>query len=370
MIVGAGYAGAVLAERIASQLGQKVIVVDSRNHIAGNAFDFYDDNHILCHRYGPHIFHTNNRKVWDYLSNFTQWRRYEHKVLAVIGEKKVPVPFNLNSIHLAFPTKQADKYEKLLIDTFGEGLKIPILKLRETPDNDLKTLADYIYENIFYGYTLKQWELKPEELDSSVTARIPVFISRDDRYFQDEYQGLPLHGYTRMFEAMLSHRNIHVLLNADFADVVNDVRFDKLIYTGNIDRYFGYIHGELPYRSLEFEFRHEKYSCFQETAQVNYPNSEAYTRITEFRHLTGQEHHGTTIAYEYSKKHVKELTEPYYPIPRNENEERYGLYLKEAEKLKDTVSFIGRLANYKYYNMDQIVGVALQFFRTEICKEG
>jgi UDP-galactopyranose mutase len=369
LIVGAGFAGSIIAERIASQLGKKVLLADRRNHIAGNAYDYFDENHILCHKFGPHIFHTSNKKAWDYLSKFTKWRHYEHKVLAIIGDKKVPVPFNLNSLHQLFPRQTAAKYEKLLLSNYGEGLKIPILKLLEAKDKNLRSLADFIYRNVFYGYTVKQWELTPEELDFSVSSRVPVFISRDDRYFQDTYQGIPLYGYTRMFENILKNNNIHLLLNADFRKISEYIKFDKLIYTGNIDQYFDYLYGELPYRSLEFDFKNIKTGYFQETAQINYPNSEKFTRITEFKHLTGQQHQFTTIAYEYSMAHIIGKNEPYYPVPRQENEERYNLYLKEAEKIRKTVSFVGRLANYKYYNMDQIVGVALLFFEKEIAKK-
>ncbi len=366
LVVGAGFAGSIIAERIASQLGKKVLLADRRNHIGGNAFDFYNEDHILCHKYGPHIFHTYNKKVWDYLSKFTKWRQYEHKVLAVIGNIKAPVPFNLNSLYKVFPDKKAKKYEELLLKNYGLELKIPILKLLEAQDVNLKELAEFIYNNVFYGYNLKQWDLTPEQLDYSVSSRVPVFISRDDRYFQDTYQGIPAKGYTTMFQNILSHKNIHLLLNTDFKDIETGAKYDRLVYTGNIDAYFDYLHGELPYRSLEFEFKTLGAEFFQETAQVNYPNSEKYTRITEFKHLTGQKHDLTTIAYEYSLPYLPGKNEPYYPIPRQENEGIYNLYYKEAEKLKEAVHFVGRLANYKYYNMDQIAGVALMVFEKEI----
>lgn len=366
LIVGAGFSGSVLAERIATQLDKKVLVVDKRNHIGGNAYDYYDENGILVHKYGPHIFHTNSKKVVDYLSKFTEWRPYSHHVLAEVEGKKVPVPFNLNSIYQLFPQKYAEKLETELIKNFGNGVKIPILKLREVASGELKKLADYIYDNIFYGYTIKQWELKPEELDASVTARVPVYISRDNRYFQDTYQLMPKEGYTKMFERMLSHKNIKLLLQTDYKEIVNVVKFNKLIFTGPIDEFFDYQFGELPYRSLEFDFQFYQFEYFQEVGQINYPNNNNYTRITEFKHITGQKSIYTSIVIEYPIKfeHKSDLI-PYYPIPKKENNELYLKYLKEAEKVKNLI-FCGRLADYKYYNMDQIVARALTVFEKEI----
>src|SRR5215212_6836688 len=253
LIVGAGFTGLVLAERIASQLDQKVLVVERRNHIGGNAYDYYDDNGILVHRYGPHIFHTNSKKVWNFLSQFTEWRPYYHRVLALVDGRKVPVPFNLNSLYAVFPPKYASTLEDLLLEHYGFGAKIPILKLRQAASGELRFLADYNYEKVFYGYNLKQWGLKPEELNPSVTGRVPVHISRDDRYFQDTYQAMPKLGYTEMFRRMLKQENVRVLLNTDYQDIVNDVKFGRMIYTGPIDAYFDYTYGPLPYRSLRWE---------------------------------------------------------------------------------------------------------------------
>ncbi|MCS7194988.1 MAG: UDP-galactopyranose mutase, partial [Meiothermus sp.] len=294
LVVGAGFTGAVLAERIASQLDQKVLVVDRRDHIGGNAYDYYDEHGVLVHKYGPHIFHTNSRKVWNYLSQFTEWRPYYHRVLASVEGRLVPVPFNLNSLYALFPPRYAERLEEKLIYTYGFGVKIPILKMREAEDSDLRFLADYIYKNIFYGYTLKQWELKPEELDPSVTGRVPVYISRDDRYFQDTYQAMPKHGYTTMFANILRHKNIKVLLNTDYREVVEDIKYARMVYTGPIDAFFDYMHGKLPYRSLRFDFMYEEIEQFQPVGQVNYPNEHSFTRLTEFKHLTGQKHVGTT----------------------------------------------------------------------------
>jgi UDP-galactopyranose mutase len=366
LIVGAGLAGSIIAERIATQLNKKVLIVEKRGHIAGNCYDYIDPKGILVHKYGPHAFHTTMKHVWDYLSQFTQWHPYEHKVLAQIEGKKVPVPFNLNSIEQYFETEKAEEYKKVLLETFGEEKKIPILKLKETENPVLKELADFIYQNVFYGYTLKQWGMTPEELDFSVSSRVPVFISRDDRYFQDTYQGLPARGYTRMFKKMLEHENISVMLNTDYKKIKNDIEYDKLIFTGPIDYFFDYEFGHLPYRSLRFDFKTLRQEYFQELTQVNYPNNHQYTRITEFKHFYGQQNVYTTIAYEFPEDYVHDSNEPYYPIPRKENDELYSKYLEESEKISDKVIFVGRLAEYKYYNMDQIAGVALMVFEKKI----
>lgn len=367
LIIGSGFSGSVLAERIANELGKTCLVVDKRNHIGGNCYDYYDNNDILIHKYGPHIFHTQMQKVWDYLSRFTEWRPYEHKVLAEIEGKNVPVPFNFNSLHALFPKDYAEKMEKLLTETYGAGLKIPILKMQETKNADLKFLADYIYQNIFLGYNLKQWELKPEELDPTVSSRVPVHLSRDDRYFQDQFQAMPLNGYTKIFEKMLSNKKIKILLNTDYKEVVDYIKFDKLIFTGPLDQFFNYEFGRLPYRSLTFDLQTYNQEVFQEVAQLNYPNQHDYTRATEFKHLTGQEHKKTTVAYEYSYAYQEGINEPYYPIPKSENAELYEKYKKEADKLQNVI-FLGRLADYKYYNMDQTIGVALQTFEKKIAK--
>lgn len=365
LIVGAGFTGCVLAERIATQLDKKVLIVERRDHIGGNAYDYYNEHGVLVHKYGPHIFHTNSKEVWDYLSQFTEWRPYYHRVLAVVDGKKVPIPFNLNSLYDLFPPKYAEKLEGLLIKNFGFGVKVPILKLRESAEGELRFLADYIYEEVFYGYTLKQWELKPEELDPSVTGRVPVYISRDDRYFQDRYQAMPKHGYTALFRRMLSRPNIKVLLNTDYREVVNEVRFDRMIYTGPIDEFFDYMHGPLPYRSLRFEFVTLEEEWHQEVGTVNYPNEYDFTRITEQKHLTDQRLPWTTVVVEYPQAYQPGMNEPYYPIPREENRERFALYAEETAKLKN-VYLSGRLGDYRYYNMDQAVARALKVFREKI----
>jgi UDP-galactopyranose mutase len=284
----------------------------------------------------------------------------------VVDGMKIPVPFNLNSLYAVFPPKFAGKLEDALIKKFGFGKKIPILKLKESTYDELKFLADYIYDNVFYGYTTKQWNLKPEELDNSVTARIPVFVSRDDRYFQDSYQGIPAQGYAEMFENMLNHPNINLQLETDFRKSEKDFEFDKLIYTGPIDEFFDDIHGKLPYRSLNFDFRTFDREFYQEVSQVNYPNNFDFTRITEFKHFNGEKNPKTTVAFEFPQNFVRGENDPYYPIPRKENEEIYKKYKNEADKLSGSVYFAGRLAEYRYYNMDQIVAAALNLFETKI----
>lgn len=366
LIVGAGLSGSVLAERIASQLNKKVVVVDKKNHIAGHCFDYAHESGIMIHKFGPHIFHTNIKKVWDYLSKFTKWHIYFHKVLAVVEGKKVPVPFNLNSLYQLFPKKYSETLEELLVKNFGYGIKIPILKLKNHSNPEIIFLADYIYKNVFLGYTLKQWALKPEELDFTVTSRVPVYISRDDRYFQDTYQGIPLNGYTQLVKNILNHKNITVLLETDYSSLPLDINYKKIIFTGPIDEFFEYKHGELPYRSLRFDYREYKKDFFQEVAQVNYPNNYDFTRITEFKHFLDTESNMTVIAQEFSEDYQIGKNEPYYPIPRKENDEIYIKYKKEAEKQKRKVFFVGRLADYKYYNMDQTVAVALTMFEKNI----
>lgn len=375
LIVGSGLSGAVLAERIANVLDKKVLVVDKRDHIGGNVFDYYNEYGILVHKYGPHIFHTQMKKVWDYTSLFTEWNLYYHKVLALVEGKKITVPFNLNSLHSIFPKSYADKLEQLLISNYGYGIKIPILKLLETKNDDLKFLADYVYKNIFLGYNLKQWGMKPEELDYSVSSRVPIYISRDDRYFQDPYQGIPKEGYTKIIEKMLAHKNIKVLLKTDYKDIIEDIKFDKLIYTGHIDYFFDFQFGHLPYRTLDFKFEtiineDSKSAFYQEKAQINYPNDYDFTRITEFKHLTAQKSIYSTIAYEFPKQfdHNQKELDPYYPIPKEENNLLFNKYKVEADKLENII-FLGRLADYKYYNMDQTIGVALQTFEKKILKK-
>jgi UDP-galactopyranose mutase len=369
LIIGAGFSGCVLAERIASQLGQRVLIMDKRDHIGGNAYDYYNEHGILVHKYGPHIFHTKSKRVWDYLSQFTEWRPYFHHVLGVVEGQKVPIPFNLNSLYALFPPKYAEKLEEKLLENFGFGVKVPILKLKESANGELEFLANYIYDNVFVRYTAKQWELKPEELDKGVTGRVPVYISRDNRYFQDPYQAMPKYGYTEMFRKMLAHPNIKVLLNADYREVINDIKFNRMVYTGPVDTFFDYMYGELPYRSLRFAFETLDQEHYQEVGTVNYPNEYDITRITEQKYLSGQTSPKTTLVKEYPQAYVPGLNDPYYPVPREENRARYELYLKEANKLNGSVIFAGRLAEYKYYDMDQAALRALSLFEKEVQKK-
>lgn len=366
LIVGAGFTGSVLAERLATQLHKKVLLVDQRNHIGGNAFDYYDENGVLVHQYGPHIFHTNAQYVWEYLSQFTQWRSYYHHVLGVVDGLFVPIPFNFNSIETLFPKKFADKLTKQLLENYAFNTKVPILKLRENTSGDLKFLSDYVYENVFKNYTQKQWNLTPEELGASVTSRVPIYLSRDNRYFQDTFQGMPQLGYTPMFQKMLSHKNIRILLNTAWQEIKDEIHYEGLIFTGEIDAFFNHCYGQLPYRSLRFEMHHETRPQMQPVGTVNYPNEHLYTRITEFKTLTGQTHAGTTWTAEFPQPYIIGKNDPYYPIPQEQNKELYRKYLKETEQLGEKVIFAGRLGDYQYYNMDQTVARALTLFEKTI----
>jgi UDP-galactopyranose mutase len=353
LIVGAGFAGAVLAERLA-KTDKKVLLVEQRNHIAGNAYDYYNKDGILVHKYGPHIFHTNSREVFDYLSQFTQWRPYEHRVLASVDGQLVPIPINLNTINKLYGLNLCSSE----VEAFFSERAEKITRIRTSEDVVVSTVGRELYEKFFRGYTRKMWDLDPSELDASVTARVPTRTNRDDRYFSDTYQAMPLHGYTRMFQNMLSHPNIKIMLNTDYKEVVDYIPYKHMIYTGPIDSYFNYCFGKLPYRSLEFKFETIDAESFQPTGTVNYPNEHAYTRITDFKYLTGQKHPKTTIVYEYPQAEG----DPYYPVPRPENAETYRKYQQLAASMTNTY-FVGRLATYKYYNMDQVVAQSLTLFK-------
>jgi UDP-galactopyranose mutase len=364
LIVGAGFTGAVLAERIASELDQSVLVIDRRDHIGGNAYD-YSENGLLVHRYGPHIFHTSSQRVWNYLSRFTEWRPYFHRVLAVIDGQHVPVPFNLNSILALFPPRMADRLCDSLIQRYGFGQKVPILKLRKEQDQDLRFLADYVYMRVFEGYTLKQWGMRPEELGPGVTARVPVLISRDDRYFQDCYQAMPRNGYTALFKRLLDHPKITVELQASYAQVTGAARCDRTIFTGPIDEFFQHQHGRLPYRSLQFERRYEPGAGLP-VGTVNYPNEFDFTRITDQRHLSGACDATPLLTTEYPQEYVAGVNEPYYPVPTEANAGLLQKYIDDATELDGKVLFAGRLGDYAYYNMDQACGRALALFEKRV----
>jgi len=354
LIVGAGFAGAVLAERLATQANKKVLIVDKRSHIGGNAFDFYNDDGILVHKYGPHIFHTNSRDIFTYLGQFTAWRPYEHKVLASVDGMLVPIPINLNTINSLYGLQLNAEQ----VDSFLQSRAEKKDRVLTSEDAVVCKVGRELYEKFFKGYTRKQWNLDPSELDASVTSRIPTRNNRDDRYFTDTYQAMPLHGYTRMFEKMLAHENIKIMLNTDYKEIIDTIPYQEMIYTGPIDYYFDYCYGKLPYRSLEFRFETHNKEQYQATGTVNYPNENLYTRVTEFKYLTGQCNSKTTIVYEYPM----DEGDPYYPVPRPENAELFKKYQLLAED-QTNVHFAGRLATYKYYNMDQVVAQALTLFK-------
>jgi len=350
LIVGAGFAGSVLAERLANGSGKKILICDKRPHIAGNAFDYYNDEGILIHKYGPHIFHTNSADVFEYLSRFTEWREYQHRVLASVDGMLLPIPINLDTINKLYGLNLT-AFE---VEDFFEKLAEKCDVIRTSEDVVVSKVGRELYEKFFRNYTRKQWGLDPSELDASVTARVPTRTNRDDRYFTDSFQAMPKHGYTRMFEKMLDHPNIKIMLNCDYREIANQVSYREMIYTGPIDQFFDNRYGKLPYRSLEFKHETHDTKTFQSAPVVNYPNEQAFTRITEFKYLTGQEHKKTSIVYEFPQA----TGDPYYPIPRKENAGIYAKY-KALADITENVHFVGRLATYKYYNMDQIVAQAL-----------
>ena len=352
LIIGAGFAGSVLAERLASQLDASILIVDKRNHIGGNAYDCYDDAGILVHKYGPHIFHTNSERDFEYLSRFTEWRPYEHRVLASVDGQLVSMPINANTLNKLYGMNLSCQEVEQFLATVAEPCEI-----RSSRDVVVNRVGKDLYEKFFRNYTRKQWGIDPSDLDASVTARVPVRTSRDDRYFTDQFQAMPRHGYTRMFERMLAHPNIRILLNTDYRDIVEEVKHRELIFTGPIDEFFHYRYGKLPYRSLHFDHQTHDRPLYQPAPVVNYPNEHAYTRITEFKYLTGQEHPKTSVVFEYPRSEG----DPYYPVPRKENAELYQSYKELADSL-DHVHFTGRLATYKYYNMDQVVAQSLSLF--------
>jgi UDP-galactopyranose mutase len=350
LVVGAGFAGAVVAERMARKFNKTVLIVDKRPHIGGNAYDLHDEAGVLIHRYGPHIFHTNSTEVVSYLSRFTKWRPYEHRVLASVDGKLVPVPINLDTVNrlydLSLTSDQVESYFASVAETRAA--------IRTSEDVVVSKVGRDLYEKLFRGYTRKQWGLDPSELDSSVIARIPVRTNRDDRYFTDKFQAMPLQGFTRMFENMLDHRGITVAVGADYKDVVRKVKYREMIYSGPIDEFFDFRLGKLPYRSLEFRHSTLNQEKLQPVAVINYPNEHPYTRVTEFKHLTGQRHSKTSVVYEYPQAQG----DPYYPVPTAENLALAAGYQSLAAACPNT-HFVGRLATYKYFNMDQVVAQAL-----------
>jgi UDP-galactopyranose mutase len=360
LVVGAGFAGSVLAERLARGSGKRVLICDQRAHIGGNAYDEYDSAGLLIHRYGPHIFHTNSADVFHYLSRFTDWRAYEHRVLASVQGQLLPMPINLDTINRLYGLNLDSAGVERYLASVAE--KRPAVRTSE--DVVLSRVGRDLYEKFFRNYTRKQWGLDPSELDAQVAARIPVRTNRDDRYFTDEYQAMPRRGFTRLFENLLDHPNISILLNTDYREIADEIPYRKMIYTGPIDEFFDLRFGKLPYRSLQF--RHETHDRvqFQPAAVVNYPNEHDYTRITEFKYLTGQEHRQTSVVYEFPQGQG----DPYYPIPKAENAAIYQRYRELAEATPN-VRFVGRLATYRYYNMDQVIAQALTVYKKIAAEE-
>lgn len=370
LIVGAGFTGAVIAERIATLLGKKVLVVDRRDHVGGNAFDHANEHGVIIHRYGPHIFHTNAPKVVEYLSQFTGWRPYEHRVRGLVRGQFVPLPFNLTSTELVFGLEEGGRLNGLLTDEYGMGVKVPILKMREAGSREIRRIADFIYEAVFLHYTQKQWGLRPEDLDASVSARVPVHLSRDDRYFQDAFQAMPAAGYASLLGRMLRHDLIEVRTGIGFEDVDGSEPFERVVFTGPMDEFFGYAFGPLPYRSIRFDNRTTASPMpLQVVGVENYPTpatEHAFTRVTEYRILTGQDDIDfTTRAFEFPEAYEPGKNEPCYPVPREDNRALFRKYQAEAAKLA-RVTFAGRLADYTYYNMDQAVARGLTCFERDI----
>ena len=354
LVVGAGFAGAVLAERLAQVRGDRVLVVDRRPHVAGNAYDHLDAGGVMIHRYGPHIFHTNSAAVWEHLSKFTKWRPYEHRVLGQVDGRLVPIPINGDTVNALYGLDLSPEE----LEAWFAARAEPVADVRTSEDVIVSRIGRELYEKFFQGYTRKQWGLDPSELDKSVTARVPVRTNRDGRYFTDTFQAMPRDGYTAMFSRLLDHPGIDVMLGTEARELEGRVRWKRTIWTGPVDEFYGHRFGALPYRSLRFHHEHLPQEWFQAVGTVNYPQTESYTRITEYKHLTGQLHAGTSITYEYPEAEG----DPYYPVPRPANQALFRRYEALADAEPNTW-FAGRLATYRYMNMDQVVGQALALFR-------
>jgi UDP-galactopyranose mutase len=373
VVIGAGLAGAVIAERIATILKRNVLVIEKRDHIGGNCYDEYDAHGVLIHKYGPHIFHTDNEKVWQYMSLFTKWNKYIHKVLVNIDGENVPLPFNFKSLSQLFDKDNAAATKKILGNTFGYNQKVPILELKNSPYPELQRLSEYILKYIYHNYSQKQWGTAFNKLDKSVTERVPFFTGKDDYYFHDRYQGLPDQGYTALIKKMLDNSKIKIILNTDYREVLSfddtsgelelcDRKFNGiLINTGKIDEFLNFKFGELPYRSIKFHFETHPIEYYQENSVINYPNTFKYTRITEFKHLTGQKINCTTIAREYPEDHQKDYNDPYYPIPQRSYQTLYEKYKNTLISFSNII-MLGRLGEYRYYDMDQVALRALDIF--------
>ncbi len=353
LVVGAGFAGATLAERLATELDASVLVVDARPHVAGNAFDPLDENGVRIHAYGPHIFHTSSERVVEYLSQFTRWRPYEHRVMADVRGTLVPMPISARTIAALYGL---DLDERQMAEFFAARAE-RVTSIKNSEDAIVARVGRDLFRELFAGYTRKQWGIPARELDASVCGRIPIRTDRDDRYFSDRFQAMPADGYGAMIGRMLDRPGIDVATSTTFREAADRARFAHVVYTGPIDEYFDSCFGPLPYRSLRFEFVHLAQARHQPVACVNYPGPEPFTRVTEFKHLTGQHHAGTTIAREYATGQG----DPYYPVPRPENRALYAKYAAKAARQRH-VTFVGRLAEYRYYNMDQVVASALTAF--------
>lgn len=364
LVVGAGFSGAVIAYLIATELNEKVVVIDKKEHLAGNCYDYRDRNGIMIHKYGSHIFHTSNEKVWNFVRKFGDFNQYMHKVIAIIDGNETTIPFNFNTLYDVFPKTLAKRLEEKLLAKFEFNKKVPILEFQKQDDADLKFLANYVYEKVFLHYTTKQWGVSPKDVDGAVTARVPVYLSKDNRYFQDKYQGIPLEGYTKLVENMLKHPNIEVQLNTDYKDVKGE--YKRVFYTGAIDEYFNYELGQLPYRSVNFKMEEYDREYYQSNSVVNYPCNYDFTRIHEYKHYLNDKSDRTVIAKEYSEFFELGKNERYYPIPKDENTALYNKYLEKAKTLKNTY-FLGRLGDYKYYDMDKAILRGIELFE-EVCR--
>lgn len=357
VVVGCGISGAVVANLLASKFNEKVIIIEKKNHIAGSCFDYRDDNGICIHKYGSHIFHTNSDIVWEYLLQFSKFNDYKHNVIALIDGIETNIPFNFNSLYQVFPKNMALNLQSKLIENYGKNSKVPILELKKVKDNDLNFLADFIYKKVFLEYTKKQWGIPPEKIDSSVTARVPIYIGEDNRYFHDKYQGIPIYGYTELIKKMITHPNITVMLNTDYKNI--KLKYKRLFYTGSIDEFFDYKYGKLPYRSLRFELEEYNKEYYQKSAVVNYTTSEDYTRIHEYKHYLNDKSQRTVIVKEYSEAYEEGKNERYYPIVNEKNILLYNKYLEDAQNIRN-LWFLGRLGDYKYYDMDKAIIRAIE----------
>lgn len=362
LVVGAGFSGATIANLLADKADEQVLIVDKKSHIAGNCYDYRDKNGIMIHAYGSHIFHTKSEKVWNYLKQFTDFNTYMHKVKGILDGIETHIPFNFNTLYDVFPKSYAELLEHKLLDNFNINTKVPILEFQKQDDDDLKYLANYVYEKIFLYYTTKQWGTSPQDVDDSVTARVPVYLSKDDRYFQDRFQGIPLNGYTEVVKNMLKHKNIKIKLNTDYK-TLDLKKFDKIFFTGSIDEFFDYKFGQLPYRSVYFKLETHNKEYYQSNACVNYPCNYDFTRIHEYKYYLDDKSPKTVIAKEYSEEFELGKNDRYYPIPNDDNFDLYHKYQYEAEKHKN-VYFLGRLGDYKYYNMDGAIERALELFES------